>query len=76
MAELSMSTRSPALSGPTPAGVPVKMISPGLNVHHPLSVWIKLLIGNNMSRVLPSCRSSPLTEQVNDKFSRSMESGS
>ena len=70
---LSIWTLSPTLSGPTPEGVPVKIISPGWSVHHQLSLWINLLIGEIMSLVLPRCLSFPLTEQENDQFSRLIE---
>ena len=59
------STRSPALTGPTPDGVPVKITSPDSSLNLSLIQLIRKGIVKIISRVFPSCLTSPLTVNFN-----------
>src|ERR1041385_3099195 len=68
---ISPSTLSPGLRNtggtrakPTPEGVPVLMISPGSSVIPAERLSMVVGISKIMSRVLPSCITSPLTRQM------------
>src|SRR5258705_11282227 len=54
-------TRSPAVSGPMPAGVPVEMMSPGSSVITDEMKATSFLIGKINSRVEDDCRRASLT---------------
>jgi len=55
---------SPDLTGPTPAGVPVRITSYGSKVKYFEMYDIKYGTSNIISPVLPLCFMTPLTEQV------------
>ena len=61
---ISTSTTSPGASGPTPAGVPVAIRSPGSRVMTPLMYDNKSGIEKIISLVRPRCRSTPLTRPI------------
>ena len=61
---------SPFRTGPTPAGVPVKIKSPGRNSKKPERAEITSSTVQIISEISPSCLSSPLTYRV--IFPRSM----
>src|SRR5205814_6082064 len=54
-------TTSPCLSGPTPGGVPVEMMSPGSRVMTKVMYSTRCSSGKISSRVLEPWRRSPLT---------------
>src|SRR5262245_2741832 len=57
----STSTVSPAFSGPTPSGVPVRSTSPGSSVMNVVTYSISEATLNTMSLVCPACRTSPFS---------------
>ena len=71
MPSTSPSTLSPGFKNtggtrakPTPDGVPVLIMSPGSNVKPADKLSIVVGMSKIMSRVLPSCITSPLTRQI------------
>jgi hypothetical protein len=60
-------TSSPACSGPTPAGVPVRTTSPGSSVIVWLTHETQAATSRSMSAVVPSCFTSPLTVVRSDR---------
>ena len=59
---------------PTPAGVPVAMMSPGMSVRPAEIVSIKVGTSKMRARVLASCRSSPFTQQRTRVSAKSISS--
>src|SRR4051812_5999670 len=81
MPEIEMRTVSPAFRKrggskpmPTPAGVPVAMMSPGRRVVPAEIVAIRVGMSKMRSRVLALWRSSPLTQHFTSRFSGSSAS--
>ena len=64
---ISTSTRSPGTIGPTPEGVPVRMMSPGSRVMIDEMNETSSPTPNTRSAVEPDCRVSPLTREITDK---------
>ena len=69
-ARSSRSTSSPTASGPTPAGVPVRITSPGSSV----IAWLTCDTSSSTPRIIcevrPACSSSPLTVVVHGEVGR------
>src|SRR5690606_30759724 len=61
---ISTSTRSPAASGPTPAGVPVAITSPGSSVITRVMYSMSTGMENAISSARPRWRTSPFTRQT------------
>ena len=64
MPSISISHTSPTASGPTPAGVPVEMMSPGSSVMCAVTNAIKVGTSKMRSLVRESCLTAPLTRVV------------